>query len=103
MEIDHAHIIRQLGGVTAVAQRLNIKPPSVSPWAKSGIPDGRMLELAVDVEAVTKYKRWHLRPSDWHLIWPELIGTKGAPTVKSAVAEPIPTWDGTDHRNKASA
>lgn len=28
-----------------------------------------------------EYARWHLRPNDWHLIWPELIGTPGAPTV----------------------
>lgn len=27
-------------------------------------------------------RRWDLRPEDWHRIWPELIGTKGAPKVK---------------------
>ena len=26
-------------------------------------------------------KRWDTRPLDWHRIWPELIGTKGAPRV----------------------
>jgi DNA-binding transcriptional regulator YdaS (Cro superfamily) len=25
--------------------------------------------------------RWDLRPDDWFRIWPELIGTKGAPEV----------------------
>lgn len=24
---------------------------------------------------------WSLRPNDWHLIWPELIGAPGAPEV----------------------
>jgi DNA-binding transcriptional regulator YdaS (Cro superfamily) len=24
-------------------------------------------------------RRWDLRPVDWHLIWPELIGAEGAP------------------------
>jgi DNA-binding transcriptional regulator YdaS (Cro superfamily) len=26
-------------------------------------------------------RRWELRPDDWHLIWPELIGAPGAPKV----------------------
>ena len=25
--------------------------------------------------------RWDLRPDDWHLIWPELIGSAGAPAA----------------------
>jgi DNA-binding transcriptional regulator YdaS (Cro superfamily) len=46
-------------------------------------------ELAVLIErnsggAVT---RKDLRPSDWHRIWPELIGTKGAPKPKAAAKE----------------
>ncbi len=28
-----------------------------------------------------KVMRWDLRPDDWHQIWPELIGRKGAPAV----------------------
>lgn len=36
---------------------------------------------AVRVEQVTgrRLRRWHLRPADWHQIWPELIGAEGAP------------------------
>lgn len=26
-------------------------------------------------------RRWQLRQSDWHRIWPELIGMEGAPPV----------------------
>lgn len=22
---------------------------------------------------------WDLRPNDWHIVWPELVGTEGAP------------------------
>lgn len=29
-------------------------------------------------------RRWDLRPQDWHLIWPELIGAEGAPKVVKA-------------------
>lgn len=38
---------------------------------------------------------WDLRPDDWHLIWPELIGVEGAPELRcegerrQAVANPI--------------
>ena len=27
-----------------------------------------------------------LRPDDWHLIWPELVGTDGAPEVEDEAA-----------------
>ncbi|MDB5975187.1 MAG: hypothetical protein JWR07_1947 [Nevskia sp.] len=30
--------------------------------------------------------RWDLRPNDWYLIWPELIGVEGAPSVPAIVA-----------------
>lgn len=29
-------------------------------------------------------RRWHLRPDDWHRIWPELVNTEGAPPVPAA-------------------
>ncbi len=31
-------------------------------------------------------RRWHLRTKDWHRIWPELIGTEGAPDVEAKAA-----------------
>lgn len=46
-------------------------------------------ELCVVIERVTdrQVRRWNLRPTDWHLIWPELIGIEGAPAVPVAEAE----------------
>jgi DNA-binding transcriptional regulator YdaS (Cro superfamily) len=37
----------------------------------------------VRIEAASgkELMRWDLRPKDWHLIWPELIGKRGAPPV----------------------
>ena len=29
---------------------------------------------------------WDSRPDDWHLIWPELVGTEGAPPVTTGQA-----------------
>jgi len=44
------------------------------------------IQLAVDLERVTRKAvcRWDLRPDDWHRIWPELVGTEGAPAVPAA-------------------
>lgn len=72
-----------LGGTTAAARLLNIKPPSVHEWRQKGIPDGRMPEIAPLVEAASggRWKRWDLLPTTWHRIWPELIGAPGAPAV----------------------
>jgi DNA-binding transcriptional regulator YdaS (Cro superfamily) len=33
----------------------------------------------IERESDGELMRWHLRPKDWHLIWPELIGAPGAP------------------------
>lgn len=40
-------------------------------------------ERASAIERATSgaVRRWDLRPSDWHLIWPELVGSDGAPEV----------------------
>jgi DNA-binding transcriptional regulator YdaS (Cro superfamily) len=37
----------------------------------------------VDIEKRSKgeIRRWDLRPADWFLIWPELVGTEGAPEI----------------------
>jgi DNA-binding transcriptional regulator YdaS (Cro superfamily) len=39
---------------------------------------------AVRVEEATNYelRRWQLRPKDWFEVWPELIGTDGAPQIR---------------------
>ena len=37
--------------------------------------------VRVEIESGRALMRWHLRPADWHLIWPEFIGTDGAPAV----------------------
>jgi DNA-binding transcriptional regulator YdaS (Cro superfamily) len=42
-----------------------------------GAADARRAEAATN----QMLRRWHLRQRDWHLIWPELIGTSGAPAV----------------------
>ncbi len=58
----------------------------VSPEALyQAIHDQRGLSPAtcVQIEESTSgvLRRWHLRPRDWHLIWPELKRAKGAPAI----------------------
>ena len=34
-----------------------------------------------------RIRRWHVRQTDWHLTWPELIGAPGAPPVPDLAQE----------------
>ena len=46
-------------------------------------------ESSVAIERATSgaVRRWDLRPEDWHLIWPELIGAEGAPEAKPEASD----------------
>jgi len=44
-----------------------------------------ILAALIEVHSGGAVKRWGLRPDDWHLIWPELIETDGAPICKWTV------------------
>lgn len=41
----HNEIIDELGGNTAVAKLVGIKPPAVAYWRKKGIPPLRIIQL----------------------------------------------------------
>lgn len=67
-----SELIDKLGGTTAVARLLNVKPPSVHGWRAAGIPADKLIRLAATAEKAGVATRRDLRPSDWHQIWPEL-------------------------------
>ena len=46
-------------------------------WRKRGVPIPRCAELEQATGGAVA--RWDMRPDDWHLIWPELVGAAGAP------------------------
>lgn len=53
----------------------------VEHWLKRGrIPP----ERCVAVSNLTGVPEWELRPEDWHKIWPNLVGTRGAPRTPAA-------------------
>ena len=71
------------GGIAEFAGEVGITPIYLSQLAaelKDRVPSP---ELCVLIERATSRKvmRWDLRPKDWHLIWPELIGSEGAPSI----------------------
>ncbi|HEY5582566.1 MAG TPA: Cro/Cl family transcriptional regulator [Rhodoferax sp.] len=67
-------IIQLLGGITAVARLLSIKPPSVHAWIEGGIPDGRLRELAAQIEIKSggRFSRREHWPDNYDFYWPEL-------------------------------
>lgn len=74
MSMTDQEIIQTLGGVTAVARMLEIKPPSVYEWLENGIPESRLRELAAQIEIksegrFTRRDRW---PEKFAFYWPEL-------------------------------
>lgn len=70
----------ELGGQAGVAKVLGYKDRrNVAPWFTTDRP--LLVEHCVTIERATcgRVRRWELRPHDWHRIWPELVGTFGAP------------------------
>lgn len=103
MQCDVAEIIALLDGPNAAARLLGVKPPSVIEWRRrNAIPTERC--AAVEKALSGKYRRWHMRPADWHLIWPELVADPEAPPlpVSSAPAaqDKAPTTE-LQHREAA--
>ena len=64
------------GGMAQFARELGVTPIYLSQLAAR--QDGRLPSPALCVLIESKsghaVRRWSLRPDDWHLIWPELIG-----------------------------
>ena len=75
------------GRQAKVAARAGIGTSFLSQLANGvrGVP----AERCPAIEAATDgaVRRWDLRPDDWHRIWPELIGSPGAPEVPEPAAQ----------------
>lgn len=73
--------VEQCGGPARVASALGVSTQAVCFWrdGKRGLP----AEHCAEIERLCggAVRRWHLRPADWHVIWPELVGTEGAPDL----------------------
>ncbi|MCF0265506.1 Cro/Cl family transcriptional regulator [Acinetobacter guillouiae] len=68
--MNDSQLIKALGGVTAVAKMLDIKPSSVSGW--NSIPLDRKIRLAVIAEDLGLSTRKQIFPKNYEDIWIEL-------------------------------
>lgn len=71
------------GRCAALAAQLRVAPGYVSQMASGLRPMPPALVPATVRATQGEVREWHLRPDDWHRIWPELIGADGAPPVHS--------------------
>lgn len=72
-----AQAIEKLGGPTATARALAVSPQAVAFW-RDGLRKPQP-HKAVALAQLSGVPRWKLLPESWGDIWPELIGTPGAP------------------------
>lgn len=81
-----SQVVEIHGGPTKVAAALGVTPQAVCFWrdGKRRLP----VELIPVLERLAggAVMRWDFRPLDWWVIWPELVGTDGAPDVPAEEA-----------------
>lgn len=65
-------LIDKLGGTAEVAKIFDISSQAVSKWRQSGIPDDKLIRLAVIAESRGVASRKELFPDTWQQLWPEL-------------------------------
>ena len=71
----------ELHSQAALAKLIEVAPSFVNQWIKSDRPIPIPTCVLIEQRTEGAVRRWDLRPTDWWLIWPELIGTEGAPAV----------------------
>lgn len=74
------------GSIAALARQIGVSAPAVHEWRNDDRPVP--IERCVQIEQVTAgaVRRWDLRPTDWHRIWPELIVLPDAPVPQQEPA-----------------
>jgi len=75
--------VSSAGTQAELARRVGVTPSMVNQWIKGVRPVP--VDKCASIERATAgdVRRWDLRPDDWHLIWPELVGTEGSPEPKA--------------------
>jgi len=77
--------IKDAGGLSVVATRMGISSQRLCNWIDRGaVPLDQC--CALERGLGERLRRWDLRPSDWHRMWPELVSAEGAPPVPAAPA-----------------
>ena len=81
-----AYLQVERGRAARVASAVGLAPGYVSQIANGVRPTPVEKVPAMEAACEFAVRRWDLRPNDWHLIWPELIDTEGAPDVPAEAA-----------------
>lgn len=76
----------EVGSQAELARRLGVYPSMITQLSSGERPVPVRLAVAIERETDGVVRRWDLRPDDWHLIWPELVGVEGAPAVTNREA-----------------
>jgi DNA-binding transcriptional regulator YdaS (Cro superfamily) len=74
------------GALGRLARASQVHAPDMSRWASGRRPVPLERCLAIERATSGAVCRWDLRPADWWLIWPELIGQDGAPLLPDTAA-----------------
>lgn len=75
--------------ISQLRERIGIKSDiQIRQWRHGYADRQPSPQYATAIEQATEgaVRRWDLRPDDWHLIWPELLGVEGAPAIEPAKA-----------------
>ena len=80
-----SEIINCLGGPSKVAKMLGLRSPSIYGWFETGIPYGRLVELAAQLEKMSggRFTRRNHWPDSYAFYWPELAAAP-ASTAQAA-------------------
>ena len=75
LKLNTKQMIELLGGVKAVAKKLNISVQAVSQWDDNIIPVSKMVMIAalIEKESHGLVTRQDMFPKSWMWIWPELL------------------------------
>lgn len=75
------------GRAVRLAGELGVRPVMVSQWGMGRKPVPVARATAIERATNGAVTRRDLRPDDWHRIWPELVGTEGAPQPREQEAQ----------------
>lgn len=78
------NLFERPGFQARMAEAVGRSRQTVNGWKATGIPVP-YCALAEEIGEFT-VRRWHMRPDDWFVIWPELVGSEGAPAIANSEA-----------------
>lgn len=75
------------GRAADLARATGLQYAFISQIANESRPAPLARCMAIETATDRAVMRWDLRPADWHLVWPELVGAEGAPAISPTQQE----------------